>query len=224
MVNVHTIRVDFPHILAYMGVEARIIQYIRKFALFYYNSCVKSKNQKNIMRKSTMQKIKDILDLPGTLGVGLTILEILFLGTIFLFNRQEKSSQSAIEGKMLVDKYEASVRGSDEFTDDMLVACNAIKVFGINKLSKADKDRFMRLKKEHEAKADAYMTSLTPRISIQRAIDEDRLYYGMPISEVIDMLGQPRKRQSNRVGTYLYYGKYQLVFDSNGRYEHYNYN
>ena len=176
------------------------------------------------MGKTALQKIKNFLELPGTLGIGLTILEILILVTVFLFNRQEKSYPLSAEGKVLVDKYEAAVQGSDEFTDDMPVAYNAIEAFGIKKLSKADKDRFLRLKKEHEKKADAYMASLTPRISIQRAIDEDRLYYGMPISEVINLLGQPRKRQSNRVGTYLYYGKYQLVFDSNGRYEHYNYN
>ena len=35
--NVHTMSVDFLSILEYMGVDARITQYKRKFALFVYN-------------------------------------------------------------------------------------------------------------------------------------------------------------------------------------------
>ena len=48
------------------------------------------------MPKSTLQKIKDILDLPGTLGIGLTLLEIVILGVIFYFNRQEKTPEPIV--------------------------------------------------------------------------------------------------------------------------------
>ncbi len=120
------------------------------------------------MAKSTLQKIKDILDLPGTLGIGLTLLEILIIGGVFFFNRQEKTSDS------------------NSNVEYELIHSN--------------------------------------HCSIYEAVNEGRLRYGMTIDEVINMLGQPRTRQSNRVGTYLYYGKYQLVFDSNGMFEHYNYN
>ena len=52
MANVHTVSVDFLHILEPMGVEARIIQYKRKFALFIcINLCLTNRyyhNEKTI--------------------------------------------------------------------------------------------------------------------------------------------------------------------------------
>lgn len=41
------------------------------------------------MTKIIWQKIKDLLEYPGTLGIGVTLLEIVILVVIFCFNRQE---------------------------------------------------------------------------------------------------------------------------------------
>lgn len=60
--------------------------------------------------------------------------------------------------------------------------------------------------------------------SVEYAIDNGLIHPGMTVGAVIKLLGEPRNRQKNRVCTCLYYGKYQLVFDSNGEYLHYNYN
>ncbi len=40
------------------------------------------------MQKNTWQKIKDLFDYPGTMGVGMTLLEIAILAVIFCFNRK----------------------------------------------------------------------------------------------------------------------------------------
>lgn len=82
--------VDFLLVLEYMGVDARKCQYKRKFALFVVVRKLNQKSVSNKMGKTTLQKIKDILDLPGSLGIGLTLLEIAILGIIFYFNKQEK--------------------------------------------------------------------------------------------------------------------------------------
>ncbi len=46
------------------------------------------------MQKNTWQKIKDLFDYPGTLGIGLTLLEIVILVVIYCFNRQGNTMQS----------------------------------------------------------------------------------------------------------------------------------
>lgn len=46
------------------------------------------------MQKNTWQKIKDLFDYPGTLGIGLTLLEIFILVVIYCFNRQGNTMQS----------------------------------------------------------------------------------------------------------------------------------
>lgn len=46
------------------------------------------------MQKNTWQKIKDLFDYPGTMGVGMTLLEIAILAVIYCFNRQGNTMQS----------------------------------------------------------------------------------------------------------------------------------
>ena len=48
------------------------------------------------MPKSRLQKFKDILDLPGTLGIGMTLLEILILGIVFGLSHKEEIPESVI--------------------------------------------------------------------------------------------------------------------------------